>query len=103
MISQDSKLPDDSEKPSRGLDPAELKAGRMVTISVNKATGDRSLCQVIWEIVSINEGHALVKCRHLRHLLYGAPDTRLIPLHEHEFYTADEFVSALAPDRSTVN
>ena len=103
MISQDSKLPDDSGKPSRGLDPAEIKTGRMVTISVNKATGDRSLCQVIWEIVSINDGHALVKCRHLRHLLYGTPETRLISLQEHEFYSADDLVLALAPDRGTVN
>ncbi len=47
----------------RRLAAAELASGKLVTISFNKSIGDRSLSQAIWEVVSTNDGHALVRCR----------------------------------------
>lgn len=85
------------------LTAAELSAGRLVTVSINKTTGDRSLCQVIWEIVSTNDAHALVTCRHLCHLLHDVASTRLVSLNEHDFYAADALVSALDSGQGKLN
>ena len=89
---------DEVPRSGAGLAVAELTAGRLVTISPNKSTGDRSLCQVIWEVASINDGHALIACRHLCELLYGSPAMRLVPLHEYEFYAADAMVAAVGAE-----
>ena len=87
---------DIAENEGQGLTATDLKPGRFVTISVNKITGDRSLCQVIWEVVSANNAHVLLTCRHLCHLLlHDMPATRLVSLHEHDFYAADALVLAL--------
>jgi hypothetical protein len=71
-----------------GLSVDDLAVGKLITLSPNKSTGDRSFFDVIWEIVGINEGHLLLACRGFCHLLNDPDKPRLALLHEHEFYSA---------------
>ena len=72
----------------------ELKVGNLVTLSSNKSTGDRSLTEMIWEIVGVNAGHVLLSDA------AGPEDTnenarpRLVAIDEYSFYAADHFASA---------
>jgi hypothetical protein len=103
VMTQQENRDESVGKRNGGLSAAELTLGRLVTVSVNKTTGDRSLCQVIWEIISTNDAHALMTCRHLCHLLHDVPPTRLVALHEHDFYAADALVAAMGAEENTLN
>jgi hypothetical protein len=89
------RLLEGASKAPHGAAINGLAAGMIVTLSPNKSTGDRSLVEVIWEVVSINGGHALLACRGLCHLLNGDAGMRLAALHEHEFYNAEALLCAL--------
>ena len=82
-----------------GLPPGDLTVGKLVTLSPNKTTGDRSFVDVIWEIVGINEGHLLLACRGFCNLLNEPAKPRLALLHEHEFYSAEHLASKAAETR----
>jgi hypothetical protein len=76
-----------------GLPVGDLTVGKLVTVSPNKSTGDRSFVDMIWEIVGINEGHLLLACRGFCHLLDDPGQPRLALVHEHEFYSAEQLAS----------
>jgi hypothetical protein len=76
-----------------GLAPDDLTVGQLVTLSPNKATGDRSLVDAIWEIIGINEGHLLLACRGFCDLLIDPEKPRLALVHEHEFYSATQLAA----------
>src|SRR5262245_22823480 len=76
-----------------GLAPDDLAVGKLVTLSPNKTTGDRSLVDVIWEIVGGNGGHLLLACRGFCDLLTDPAKPRLALVHEHEFYSAEQFAA----------
>src|SRR5262245_30874701 len=81
-----------------GLSIGELSPGQLVTLSPNRVNGDRTLTRVIWEIVAINDGHALLRCFALCHLLEELLNTSLVALHEYAFYAADEMTLQLDSD-----
>lgn len=83
-----------------GLTPDDLTVGKLVTLSPNKTTGDRSLVDVIWEIIGINEGHLLLACRGFCDLLTDPAKPRLALVHEHEFYSAEQFAAMADPPSS---
>jgi hypothetical protein len=76
-----------------GLAADDLTVGKLVTLSPNKTTGDRSLVDAIWEIIGINEGHLLLACRGFCDLLIDPAKPRLALVHEHEFYCAAKFAA----------
>jgi hypothetical protein len=76
-----------------GLAVDDLIVGKLVTLSPNKTTGDRSLVDAIWEIIGINEGHLLLACRGFCDLLIDPAKPRLALVHEHEFYCAAKFAA----------
>ena len=78
-----------------GLASAELVVGKLVTVSASKITGDRSFVSVIWEVVGGNEGHVLLACRGLCHLLSDPDAPRLLALDEFEFYAADHLIAII--------
>ena len=80
-----------------GLTSDDLTVGKLVTLSPNKTTGDRSLVDVIWEIIGINEGHLLLACRGCCDLLIDPRKPRLALVHEHEFYSAAQFAAMADP------
>jgi hypothetical protein len=85
-----------SEPRGEGLSPGELAPGTFVTVSESKRIPDRSLVEAIWVVVAVNEAHAVLRFH------CGCPRphdpeaaTRIVPLHEHDFYRADHLVAAL--------
>ena len=91
------KLISSAAKAPAGMSADSLAVGKLVTLSPNKCTGDRSLADMIWEIVGINEGHLLLACRGFCHLLNDPAKPRLALLHEHEFYSAEHLGAAADP------
>lgn len=73
----------------------DLKVGMLVTMSANRTTGDRSLVYSFWEILGINDGHALLACRGPNDVPIDANTARLVPLAEYEFYPADHLASMI--------
>lgn len=87
--------------PTVELSAAELTIGRVVTLSPNKATGDRSLVNVLWKIVAVDGGHLLLSCRGLGQMLQDPTVQRLVAVREHDFYAADHLAAALDQPTST--
>jgi hypothetical protein len=85
-----------------GLTPDDLTVGKLLTLSPNKTTGDRSLVDVIWEIIGINEGHLLLACCGFCDLLTdpAKPRLALVLVHEHKFYSAAQFAAMADPPSS---
>ena len=88
---------------SGGLSSEELTPGTFVTVSENKRISDRSLVDAIWEIIAVNEAHCVLKFHRGNRPLDRAFLTRIVPLHEHEFYQADHLVAALEDKRPAAN
>jgi hypothetical protein len=84
------------EKPRRGgpLAPGKLRVGTVVTVSENKHTTDRSLVRTIWEVVAVNEAHVVLRFQAGSRPLDSDSLTQVVPLHEHDFYRADELAAA---------
>ena len=83
-------------KAPTGLAASDLEIGRLVTVSANKSTGDRSLVEMICEIVGGNEGHLLLACRGPGDTADDPPKPKLVAIHEYRFYPADHLASALS-------
>jgi hypothetical protein len=83
-------------KPRRGgpLAPGKLRVGTVVTVSENKHTTDRSLVRTIWEVVAVNEAHVVLRFQGGSRPLDSESLTQVVPLHEHDFYRADELAAA---------
>lgn len=88
---------------SPGLSHDELKVGMLVTVSANKQTGDRSMVNAIWEIKGLNEGHILLAYRQLGVPPEEESKVRLVPLGEHQFYSAEALAMAVSGVASKVN
>lgn len=80
---------------SSGLGATELTIGRLVTLSANTVTGDRSLVGVIWEIIGANPGHVLLSCRGLCETIDQPLRPRLVAIREYGFYPAEDMAAAL--------
>jgi hypothetical protein len=93
------KLISSAAKAPAGLTIGDLAVGKLITLSPNKSTGDRSFVDMIWEIIGINEGHLLLTCRGFCHLLNDPAKPRLALLHEHEFYSAEHLAAMAAEVR----
>jgi len=84
-----------SGRSAAGLAWGELAPGTFVTVSESKRVPDRSLVDAIWEIIAVNEAHVVLRFH------CGSPPhdpnfaTRIVPLHEHDFYRADHLVAAV--------
>jgi hypothetical protein len=74
-----------------------LVVGKFVTVSANKYTADRSLADAIWQVVAVNEGHALLKFHGPGRPLDRSRTRRLVPLQEHDFYEAGHLAMAIEP------
>jgi hypothetical protein len=85
-------------QPAGGLSAAEIKSGLFVTVSENNRIADRSLVDAIWEVVALNEAHAVLRFYAGLRPLDPEFETRVVLLHEHTFYPADHLVAALDAD-----
>jgi hypothetical protein len=74
--------------------PGKLRAGSLVTVSENKRTTDRSLVQTIWEIVAMNKAHVVLRFHAGNRPIDSESLTQVVPLHEHDFYRADDLAAA---------
>ena len=93
MTSNDSKS--GPQRPTGAGPMGELAPGAFVTVSENKRICDRSLVDAIWEIVAVNAAHAVLKFRAGVRPLDPALETRIVPMHEYDFYRADDLAAAI--------
>jgi hypothetical protein len=93
MISNEEKS--GALRPGGGLRLAELTPGAFVTVSENKRISDRSLVEALWQIIAINEAHVALRFRAGIRPIDPEFETRIVPLHEHDFYRADHLADAL--------
>lgn len=77
----------------------QLAPGAFVTVSENKRICDRSLVDAIWEVVAVNEAHAVLKFRAGNRPLDPSLELRIVPLHEYDFYAADALADAIEDSR----
>ena len=97
MTSNDSKS--GPQWSAGAVSVGEFAPGTLVTVSENKRICDRSLVDAIWEIVAVNEAHAVLKFRAGIRPLDPALETRIVPLHEYDFYRADDLAAAIEESR----
>ena len=87
----------------KGMGVEHLLPGALVTMSASKATGDRSYCHDIYEVVAVNAGTALFKPTGLCEKPW-TDKLAVIQIYEREFYTAETYgaghSSETAPPRS---
>lgn len=70
-----------------GMPREQLVPGAIVTISTNKATGDRSYTDSIWQVEG-SSGNSILLSLVSGHC-FGDRKQRLVQFHEHEFYAAE--------------
>jgi len=80
-----------------GLSPEDLVPGTFVTVSESKRVADRSLVYAIWEILAVNEAHVVLRLHGPAQPVDETMATRVVPLHEHDFYRADQLATAVEP------
>src|SRR5262249_4113552 len=77
--------------------PEDLVPGTFVTVSESKRVADRSLVYAIWEILAVNEAHVVLRLHGPAQPVDEMMATRVVPLHEHDFYRADQLATAVEP------
>lgn len=87
---------DAARKSQPGLPREHLVPGAIVTVSPNLVTGDRSWIEYVFEVTARNEGHVVLKQRSGFVPSYSG-DTRVMPIHEHEFYGAEHLLEHAPP------
>lgn len=88
-----------SQPSAGGVLPGALVPDTYVTVSENKRVADRSLVDAIWQVVAVNETHAVLRFHAGIRPLDPDFETRIVPLHEHDFYRADHLAAALDAQR----
>jgi hypothetical protein len=85
-----------TQQSDAGLAREELTAGTFVTVSENKrAPADRSLGCAIWEVIGHNETHVVLRLHSPPRPLEPIFPTYVVPLHEHDFYRADDLAAVV--------
>lgn len=74
-----------------GIDPADLKSGMKVTISPNLRIHDRSGTDCIHTVIAVNSSHVQM----IGDGGFYAEKPRLWLIHEHHFYDASHFTTAV--------
>lgn len=91
------RLVEAANKAPKGISASHLVPGAVVTVGPNKATGDRSYMDEIFEVIAV--AGVTVGLRSL----HGGPSYRgekpvLVQVHEREFYEAEHLLAEVSQE-----